>query len=109
MALRNRFVLAVSAVLVTLAGIACQRAPDDQTLVVGALPFVSSAPLFLAQEAGFYEREGLSVELRFFRAAQPVALATMTGDIDFGVTGLTAGFYNLAAEGRLKIVAGQAR
>ncbi len=106
-ALRNRFALAVGAVLLTLATPVCAPIPDDDVLVVGALPFVSSAPLFLAQEAGFYEREGLSVELRFFRAAQPVALATMTGDIDFGVTGLTAGFYNLAGEGRLKVVAGQ--
>ena len=80
-----------------------------EKVVVGALPFVSSAPLFLAQEEGFYAREGLEVEFRFFRAAQPVALATTTGDVDFGVTGLTAGFYNLASHGTLKIVAAQSR
>lgn len=80
-----------------------------EKVVVGALPFVSSAPLFLAQEKGFYAREGLEVEFKFFRAAQPVALATTTGDVDFGATGLTAGFYNLASHGALKIIAAQSR
>ncbi len=80
-----------------------------EKVVVGALPFVSSAPLFLAQEEGFYEREGLEVRIEFFRAAQPVALAVTTGDLDFGVTGLTAGFFNLAHRGGLRIIAAQAR
>ncbi len=80
-----------------------------EKVVVGALPFVSSAPLFLAQEEGFYEREGLEVRIEFFRAAQPVALAVTTGDLDFGVTGLTAGFFNLAHRGGLRIIAAQAQ
>jgi NitT/TauT family transport system substrate-binding protein len=70
---------------------------------------VSSAPVFLAQSRGFFAAEGLEVELRFFQAAQPVALAVASGDLDIGVTGLTAGFYNLAGRGALDILAGQAR
>ena len=76
---------------------------------VAALPFVSSAPIFIAQSRGFFAAEGLEVELRFFQAAQPVALAVASGDLDFGVTGLTAGFYNLAGRGALTILGGQAR
>jgi NitT/TauT family transport system substrate-binding protein len=33
----------------------------------------------------------------------------VSGDAEFGVTGLTAGFYNLAGKGALKIIAGQSR
>jgi NitT/TauT family transport system substrate-binding protein len=70
---------------------------------------VSSAPVFLAQSRGFFAAEGLDVELRFFQAAQPVAVAVASGDVELGVTGLTAGFYNLAGRGALEIIAGQAR
>ena len=73
------------------------------------LPLVSSAPVFIAQSRGFFAAEGLEIELRFFQAAQPVALAVASGDVEFGVTGLTAGFYNLAGRGALAIIAGQAR
>ncbi|HVR28481.1 MAG TPA: ABC transporter substrate-binding protein [Thermoanaerobaculia bacterium] len=76
---------------------------------IAVLPFVSSAPIFIAESRGFFAAEGLDAELRFFQAAQPVALAVASGDLDFGVTGLTAGFYNLAGRGALKIIAGQAR
>jgi NitT/TauT family transport system substrate-binding protein len=81
----------------------------SEKVVVAVLPFVSSAPVFIAKERGLYAKEGLDVELRFFQAAQPVALAVAAGDADLGVTGLTAGFYNLALRGALRIVAGQAR
>ena len=47
--------------------------------------------------------------LIFFDAAQPIAVATVSGDIDIGVTGLTAGFYNLAAKGGLRIIGAQSR
>ena len=76
---------------------------------IAVLPFVSSAPIFIAESRGFFAEEGLAAELRFFQAAQPVALAVASGDLDFGVTGLTAGFYNLAGRGALRIIAGQAR
>ena len=76
---------------------------------VAVLPLVSSAPVFIAQSRGFFAAEGLEIELRFFQAAQPVALAVASGDVEFGVTGLTAGFYNLAGRGALEIIAGQAR
>jgi NitT/TauT family transport system substrate-binding protein len=78
-------------------------------VAVGVLPLVSSAPVFLAQSRGFFAAEGLAVDLRFFQAAQPVALAVASGDVEVGVTGLTAGFYNLAGRGALEIIAGQAR
>jgi len=87
----------------------CPRLHAAEKLVVGVLPFVSSAPVFLAVEEGLYERYGVEVEIKTFRAAQPVALAVAAGDVQIGVTGLTAGFYNLANRGDLRIIGAQAR
>ena len=76
---------------------------------VAALAFVSSAPIFIAKDKGYFEAEGLDVEIKFFQAAQPVAVAVASGDADFGITGLTGGFFNLGAKGALKIIAAQSR
>jgi len=102
-------ILVAGAIAALLLGGGQARAAGAEAVSVAALPFVSSAPIFIAQSRGFFAAEGLEIELRFFQAAQPVALAVASGDLDVGVTGLTAGFYNLAGRGALKIIAGQAR
>lgn len=76
---------------------------------ISVLPFVSSSPLFIAVDKGYFTKEGLEVELKFFTAAQPVAVAVTSGDADFGVTATTAGFFNLAGKGTIKIVCAQSR
>jgi NitT/TauT family transport system substrate-binding protein len=88
--------------------LAAQPAAAQKTSL-SVLKLASSGPVFLAQDLGHFATEGLEVELKFFAAAQPVAVAVVSGDAEFGVTGLTAGFYNLAGKGALKIIAGQAR
>ena len=79
---------------------------DDTQIKVGVLRLSSSAPVFIAQDKGYFRDAGLDVELKFFDAAQPVAVAVVSGDIDFGVTSLTAGLYNLAGKGTLKVIGG---
>tara|TARA_R110001583_G_scaffold195168_1_gene370067 strand:+ start:13423 stop:14556 length:1134 start_codon:yes stop_codon:yes gene_type:complete len=74
---------------------------------IATLAFVSSAPLFIAKEKGYFADEGLDAELTFFRAAQPVSVAIASGDADFGVTAFTGGFFNLAAKGALKVIGAQ--
>ncbi len=78
----------------------------DGKVNVGVLRLSSSAPIFIAQDKGYFREAGVDVELKFFDAAQPVAVAATSGDVDFGVTSLTAGFYNLAGKGALKIIGG---
>jgi len=80
-----------------------------EKLRIGVLRLASSGPVFVAADKGYFAAEGLDVELKFFDAAQPVAVATVSGDVDIGVTGLTAGFFNLAGKGALRIVAAQSR
>src|SRR3954466_7511215 len=76
---------------------------------VGVLRLSSSAPVFIALDKGYFREAGLDIELKFFDAAQPIAVATATGDVEVGVTAFTAGLYNLAGKGALKIIAGMSR
>jgi NitT/TauT family transport system substrate-binding protein len=102
-----------AAALAALAGLVAVAAPAPAAAAdkirLCALRFVSSAPLFIAADKGYYAAEGLDAELRFFEAAQPVALGVAAGDCDVGMTGFTGGFFNLAGKGALKVIAAQSR
>jgi len=76
---------------------------------IGVLRLSSSAPVFIAQDKGYFHDAGLDIELKFFDAAQPIAVATTSGDVDFGITAFTAGLYNLAGKGTLKVIGGMSR
>ena len=65
--------------------------------------------MFIAQDKGYFREAGLEIELKFFDAAQPIAVATASGNVDFGVTAFTAGLYNLAGKGALKVIGGMSR
>lgn len=85
------------------------RAAGPDKVSIGALALSSSGAVFIAQDKGYFRDEGLDVTIRIFTAAQQVPVAVTSGDVDLGVTGLTAGFYNLAGHGALKIIAAQSR
>jgi NitT/TauT family transport system substrate-binding protein len=85
------------------------RADDALHATIGVLRLSSSAPVFIAQEKGYFRDAGLNIELKFFDAAQPIAVATTSGDVDFGITAFTAGLYNLAGKGTLKVIGGMSR
>ncbi|MBV9740590.1 MAG: ABC transporter substrate-binding protein [Hyphomicrobiales bacterium] len=104
---RRATLLAGAAALLPL-----QRAGAQEPLEkvkLGSLRFVSSGAVFIALERGYFKDEGLDVAITFFDAAQPIALATASGDLDLGVTAFTGGLFNLAGKGALKIIAAQAK
>ena len=82
---------------------------DDLKARIGVLRLSSSAPVFIAQDKGYFREAGLDVELKFFDAAQPIAVATTSADVDFGITAFTAGLYNLAGKGTLRVIGGMSR
>ncbi len=84
-------------------------AQEPAKLRVGVLRLSSSAPVFIAFDRGYFRDAGLDIELKFFDAAQPIAVAVAAGDVDIGVTAFTGGLFNLAGKGALKVVAGQSR
>ena len=100
--------LAVASLLAIMA-MGTARAEDALKAKIGVLRLSSSAPVFIAQDKGYFREAGLDVELKFFDAAQPIAVATTSGDVDFGVTAFTAGLYNLAGKGVLKVIGGMSR
>jgi NitT/TauT family transport system substrate-binding protein len=77
-----------------------------ETVTVSLARSTASAPAFIAAAKGYFAAEGMDVHFVYFAAALPTATAVVARDADFGVTGLSAGFYNLAGQGALKIIAG---
>jgi NitT/TauT family transport system substrate-binding protein len=99
----------VLAALVAVAMGASGRADELVKAKIGVLRLSSSAPVFIAQDKGYFRDAGLDIELKFFDAAQPIAVATTSGDVDFGITAFTAGLFNLAGKGTLKVIGGMSR
>jgi len=95
--------LATLASMVTVIAGAAQAADK---VVVGALRFTSHAGGFIAHEKGYFKDAGLDVSFSFFQAAQPIAVAVSSGDVDFGIAGVTGGLMNLADKDAVRIVAG---
>jgi len=95
--------------LLALTAIGAARGDELLKAKIGVLRLSSSAPVFIAQDKGYFKDAGLDVELKFFDAAQPIAVATASGDVDFGITAFTAGLYNLAGKGVLKVIGGMSR
>ena len=103
------FVRLALAGLMALSAAGIARADDALKAKVGVLRLSSSAPVFIAQDKGYFKEAGLEIELKFFDAAQPIAVATASGDVDVGITAFTAGLYNLAGKGTLKVIGGMSR
>jgi NitT/TauT family transport system substrate-binding protein len=89
--------------------VGCQQGSAHNVVRVAALPLISSAPVFIAKERGYFAAENIALEIKTFDAAQAVALAVVSGATDFGLTAFTGAFFNLAGKGALKVIAAQSR
>ena len=89
----------------SVASVASAQAGTD-ALKLGTVKGTLVGPFYLAEEKGYFAAEDLAVEIVYFDAAQPIAVATASGGIDFGAVGLTGGFYSLGGQGALRIIAG---
>jgi NitT/TauT family transport system substrate-binding protein len=87
-------------------GLAAPAIAQNRKVVVGALRFTSHSGSFIAVERGYFADAGLDVELKFFQAAQPMAVAIASGDVDFGVTAISGGLISLAQKGAVKVIGG---
>ena len=95
--------LQVSVVLMSLMGGPIAAA---EPIKVGVFKVAAAAPVFVAQEKGYFAKEGVPAELVYFDAGPPLASAAASGSIDFAADGLTAALFNLAGQGALRIVGG---
>ena len=81
-------------------------AVKNTEITVGALRFTSHAATFVALERGYFKQQGLDVKLKFFQAAQPMAVAVASKDVDYAVTAMSGGLISLADKGAIKIIGG---
>ncbi len=75
-----------------------------EDIKIGVVKIAAYGPIYIAIEKGYFRAEGLNASLVFFNAGEPIAVATVSGDIDFGVSGTSAGLYSLAGKGALRII-----
>ncbi|WP_157014603.1 ABC transporter substrate-binding protein [Mesorhizobium xinjiangense] len=76
------------------------------TINVGLLSLTSHSPSIIAEARGYFADQDLDVEFVSFQAAQPMAVAIASGDVDFGVTAISGGLVSLAEKGVIKIIGG---
>ena len=87
-------------------GLATPALAQNRKIVVGALRFTSHAGSFIAVERNYFAEAGLDVELKFFQAAQPMAVAIASGDVDYAITAVSGGLISLADKGAIKVIGG---
>jgi NitT/TauT family transport system substrate-binding protein len=84
------------------AGEAC----TGEEVAVGTTNSASDAPLYIAQEKGYFEDAGISVTLQPFNSAAQMIAPLGAGDLQVGAGAPSAGFYNAVASAvELRIVA----
>jgi NitT/TauT family transport system substrate-binding protein len=103
---RIAMVCATIALFAALASSALASSALAETIKIGTQKPVGG-PLYIADAKGYYAAEGLTPEYVFFEAGEPIAVAVASGAVDFGTAGMTGGFYSLAGQGALRIIAGQ--
>ncbi|MCF3592722.1 ABC transporter substrate-binding protein [Rhodobacteraceae bacterium LMO-12] len=79
---------------------------SNRKITVGALRFTSHSASFVAVVRGYFKEAGLDVELKFFQAAQPMAVAIASGDVDYAITAISGGLISLADKGAIKVIGG---
>jgi NitT/TauT family transport system substrate-binding protein len=73
---------------------------------VGALKSTNVGALYVAIDKGYFAKEGLELELVPFESAQPIAVAAAGSSVDFGTTSTSAGLFQLAGSGAIRIISG---
>ncbi len=104
MALAKRLIAAATGAAFAALGAGAAFAADD--IKVGILPFASHSPSMIANAKGYFGEQDLDVTFVSFQAAQPMAVAIASGDIDFGMTAISGGLVSLADKGAVKVIGG---
>ena len=98
--------LAFSCFIFLLLGLASLNTFAQDSVKIGLLRLASHSPSIIADGMGYFAKQGLKVEFVIFQAAQPMAVAIASGDVDFGVTAISASLLNLAKKDVIRIVGG---
>jgi len=88
-------------------GLAASQAEALDKINVSAIKAATFGGAFIAQERGYFAKEGFEVNFVYFDASPPIAVATVARGLDFGMAATAAGFFNLSD--KLRIIGGFAR
>jgi NitT/TauT family transport system substrate-binding protein len=79
----------------------CAHAQEKQVVIrVGSSPVVSSAGIYIAKEKGYFEKQGLKVEVTQFKSSgAALTVPLVSGELDVGAGNYTAGLFNSILEG----------
>ena len=64
------FALLLPALALLWPGLVLAQAKEKVT--ISALPFISTSPIFIAKERGYFDVEGIDLDIKIFNAAQAV-------------------------------------
>jgi NitT/TauT family transport system substrate-binding protein len=102
----QRIIVTAFAAALTFAATQAQAQALDK-INVSAIKAATFGGAFIAQERGYFAKEGFEVNFVYFDASPPIAVATVAGSLDFGMAATAAGFFNLSD--KLRIIGGFAR
>jgi NitT/TauT family transport system substrate-binding protein len=95
-------------IMLALAAAGWAGGAQAEIVKIGLSKLISYPGVPIAIQRGYFKQQNIDAQMVFFDSAQPISVGVASGDIEFGVSGLSAGFYTLAAQGQLKIVAASA-
>lgn len=101
----TRRTLCALALTTAVAGFALPSSAADK-INVGILSLTSHSPSIIAEAKGYFDAQDIDVEFVSFQAAQPMAVAIASGDVDFGMTAISGGLISLADKGVIKVIGG---
>lgn len=98
MGFRHTLRLAASAVAISVVATGCggSSAPASQgeagstTLRIGLLPIVHVAPVILGQKKGFFEEEGIDLEITYATTSAAIVPSIMSDELDLGYGNMTS-------------------
>jgi NitT/TauT family transport system substrate-binding protein len=83
-----------------------QALPDLGTIKVGYLPVTGLAPFYIAVEKGYFEEQGLDVELQSFNSGSTMIAPLSTGQLDVGSGETGTALFNAISQGlEVRVVA----
>jgi NitT/TauT family transport system substrate-binding protein len=93
------------AVVLGILGMFVAARASAEAITVGVTKNTVSPALLVAQEKGYFAAEGLQCDFKILVAgAEEIAVAVVSGALDFGGAGTSGGLFNLA--GQVRIIAG---
>ena len=103
--------------LVLVGGCGSQQSQQKKTLDIGLMPDTDSLPFIIAREKGYFDEEGVKVELHSFKSAMDRDSALQSGNLDGAVSDVLAvafaksgGFavkITSASDGSYQVIAGK--